>query len=84
MGLRLNACTDFCKLSRRRGEAHEAPGFYWQLTIARPGPIKRQRDDTPDLLTWLVRAQHGGRHIAPGDGTDPVELVDVKDVPGSW
>jgi 2'-hydroxyisoflavone reductase len=28
----------------------------------------------------LLRAQHGGQHIAPGDGTDPVELVDVKDV----
>jgi nucleoside-diphosphate-sugar epimerase len=37
-------------------------------------------DTTPDLLTWLVRAQNGGSHIAPGDGNDPVELVDVKDV----
>jgi 2'-hydroxyisoflavone reductase len=51
-----------------------------RLTIVRPGPIKGQRDDTPDLLTWLVRAREGGEHIAPGDGSDPVELVDVKDV----
>ncbi len=51
-----------------------------RLTIVRPGPIKGRRDDTPDLLTWLVRAQQGGEHIAPGDGRDPVELVDVKDV----
>lgn len=51
-----------------------------RLTIVRPGPIKGTRDSTPDLLTWLLRAQHGGRHIAPGDGSDPVELVDVKDV----
>lgn len=51
-----------------------------RLTIVRPGPIKGNRDDTPDLLTWLVRAQNGGRHIAPGDGNDPVEMVDVKDV----
>ena len=51
-----------------------------RLTIVRPGPIKGHRDDTPDLLTWLLRAQDGGEHIAPGDGTDPVELVDVKDV----
>ena len=51
-----------------------------RLTIVRPGPIKGQRDDTPDLLTWLVRAQEGGEHIAPGDGSDPVEMVDVKDV----
>ena len=51
-----------------------------RLTIVRPGPIKGTRDTTPDLLTWLLRAQHGGQHIAPGDGADPVELVDVKDV----
>ncbi len=51
-----------------------------RLTIVRPGPIKGHRDDTPDLLTWLLRAQEGGEHIAPGDGHDPVEFVDVKDV----
>lgn len=51
-----------------------------KLTIVRPGPIKGLRDDTPDLLTWLRRAQVGGKHIAPGDGNSPVELVDVKDV----
>lgn len=51
-----------------------------RLTIVRPGPIKGCRDGTPDLLTWLLRAQEGGEHIAPGDGRDPVELVDVKDV----
>jgi 2'-hydroxyisoflavone reductase len=51
-----------------------------RLTIVRPGPIKGTRDTTPDLLTWLLRAQRGGQHIAPGDGSDPIELVDVKDV----
>ena len=51
-----------------------------RLTIVRPGPIKGHSDRTPDLLTWLVRAQESGEHIAPGDGRDPVEFVDVKDV----
>jgi nucleoside-diphosphate-sugar epimerase len=50
------------------------------LTIVRPGPIKGDRDTTPDLLAWLVRAQSGGKHIGPGSGKDSVELVDVKDV----
>src|ERR1039458_1039205 len=54
--------------------------FGEKLTIVRPGPIKGTRDTTPDLLPWLLRAQRGAQHIAPGDGTDPVELVDVKDV----
>jgi len=51
-----------------------------RLTIVRPGPIKGDRDTTADLFAWLIRAQNGGRHIGPGDGNDPVELVDVKDV----
>ena len=51
-----------------------------RLTIVRPGPIKGDRDTTPDLLTWLIRTQRGGTHIAPGTGDDPVEWVDVKDV----
>ena len=51
-----------------------------KVTIVRPGPIKGSRDDTPDLFTWLIRSQDGGQHIAPGDGRDQVEMVDVKDV----
>jgi 2'-hydroxyisoflavone reductase len=51
-----------------------------KLTIVRPGPIKGDRDTQPDLLTWLVRAQIGGKHIGPGNGSDPVEWVDAKDV----
>jgi 2'-hydroxyisoflavone reductase len=54
--------------------------FGEKITIVRPGPIKGDRDDTPDLLAWLIRSQNGGQHIGPGDGNDPVELVDVKDV----
>lgn len=51
-----------------------------RLTIVRPGAITGNRDDTPGLLTWLLRAQDGGEHIGPGDGKSPVQLVDVKDV----
>lgn len=51
-----------------------------RLTIVRPGPIKGIRDDTPDILAWLRRLQAGTPVIAPGDGSDPVQIVDVKDV----
>jgi 2'-hydroxyisoflavone reductase len=51
-----------------------------RLTVVRPGPIKGARDTTPDLLTWLMRARSREIHIGPGDGNDPVEIVDVKDV----
>ena len=51
-----------------------------RLTVVRPGPIKGERDDTPDLLAWLRRCQAGGRHIGPGDGGEHVQIVDVHDV----
>ncbi len=51
-----------------------------KLTVARPGPIMGERGGSPDLFAWLMRARSGGQHIAPGDGTDAVEFVDVKDV----
>ncbi len=51
-----------------------------KLTVVRPGAIKGDRDDTPDLYAWLRRAQSGGRHIGPGSGEEHVQNVDVKDV----
>jgi len=51
-----------------------------KLTVVRPGAIKGDRDDTPDLLAWLRRSQDGGRHIGPGSGDDHVQIVDVRDV----
>ena len=51
-----------------------------KLTIVRPDPMMGTRSGAPDLVTLLLRARSGGRHIGPGDGTDAVELVDVRDV----
>jgi nucleoside-diphosphate-sugar epimerase len=51
-----------------------------RLTIVRPSAIEGHGNDDPDLLTWIVRAQEGGEHIGPGDGNDPVQCVDAKDV----
>ena len=51
-----------------------------KLTVVRPGPIKGERDGGPDVVSWLLRARSGGQHIGPGDGADPVQFVDVKDV----
>ena len=58
-----------------------------RLTIVRPGPIEGFHAGSGShcgggglLLTWLTRAQSGGRHIGPGDGSDPIQFVDIKDV----
>jgi hypothetical protein len=42
--------------------------------------VEATRNSQPDILSWLLRAQSGGTHIAPGNGNDPFQVVDVKDV----
>lgn len=51
-----------------------------KLTIVRPTGIAGWKNTGPDILSWLLRAQSAGTHIGPGDGADPFQVVDVKDV----
>jgi 2'-hydroxyisoflavone reductase len=51
-----------------------------KLTIVRPGAIKGRRDDTPDMYLWLKRLKDRDAVLAPGDGSTPVQIVDVRDV----
>lgn len=46
----------------------------------RPPPIYGWRNDSDVLTFWAVRMSRGGDIAAPGDGADPVQWVDVKDV----
>ncbi|MBO0322913.1 NAD-dependent epimerase/dehydratase family protein [Muricauda sp. CAU 1633] len=49
-------------------------------TILRPGPIKGWRDSEMDLAYWLARIKKGGKVLAPGNGNDPIQFIDVTDV----
>lgn len=49
-------------------------------TILRPGPIKGWRDPANDLLYWLLKLQRNEDILAPGNGNDPLQFIDVKDV----
>jgi 2'-hydroxyisoflavone reductase len=51
-----------------------------KLMIVRPGAIKGRRDDTPDMYVWLKRLQDRDAVLAPGNGSTPVQIVDVRDV----
>jgi 2'-hydroxyisoflavone reductase len=51
-----------------------------RLTVVRPGAIKGRRDDTPDAFFWLKRMIARDKVVAPGDGTSPVQIIDVRDV----
>jgi 2'-hydroxyisoflavone reductase len=48
--------------------------------VVRPGLIVGPGDPTDRFTYWPVRLDRGGDVLAPGDGTDPTQLVDVRDL----
>jgi 2'-hydroxyisoflavone reductase len=51
-----------------------------RATIVRPGLIVGPGDPTDRFSYWPVRVARGGEVLAPGDGEDPVQFIDVKDL----
>ena len=48
--------------------------------IIRPGLIVGPGDESDRFSYWPVRLERGGEILAPGDGNDPVQLIDARDV----
>lgn len=57
--------------------------FPGRSTIVRPGFIVGPGDPSDRFTYWPVRIDKGGEILAPGDGTDPVQFTDVRDL-GEW
>lgn len=58
--------------------AHEVmPG---RVTVVRPGLIIGPEDDTDRFTYWPVRIARGGEVLVPGDGSDHVQNIDVRDL----
>ncbi|HVH80019.1 MAG TPA: NAD-dependent epimerase/dehydratase family protein, partial [Stellaceae bacterium] len=49
-------------------------------TIIRPSLIVGPGDETDRFTYWPVRLARGGEILAPGDGSDPVQFIDVRDL----
>jgi len=49
-------------------------------TIVRPGLIVGPGDNTDRFTWWPARAERGGEFAAPGSPSDPVQVVDVRDL----
>ena len=54
----------------RRGRHHDHP----------PGLIVGPGDETDRFTYWPVRLARGGEVLAPGDGSDPVQFIDARDL----
>ncbi len=48
--------------------------------IIRPGLIVGPGDETDRFTYWPVRLDRGGDVLAPGDGSDPVQIIDARDL----
>ncbi|MHC4128089.1 MAG: SDR family oxidoreductase [Planctomycetota bacterium] len=51
-----------------------------RVTNIRPGLIVGPLDRSDRFTYWAVRVPRGGEVLAPGDGSDPVQLIDVRDL----
>jgi 2'-hydroxyisoflavone reductase len=59
-------------------EAEKA--FPGAATVIRPGLIVGPGDNSDRFTYWPVRIARGGEVLAPGDPTDPVQIVDARDL----
>ena len=64
-------------------EAEVRKHFGARSTIVRPGYIVGPRDDTDRFTYWPHRIARGGEVLVPGDGNDPVQIIDGRDL-GEW
>ena len=60
------------------GEARAAWGD--RTTIVRPGLIVGPGDETDRFTYWPARIDRGGEVLAPGNGEDRVQVIDVRDL----
>jgi 2'-hydroxyisoflavone reductase len=50
------------------------------VTIIRPGYIVGPRDESDRFTYWPHRIAAGGEVLVPGDGSDPIQVIDGRDL----
>lgn len=61
-------------------EAEALKQFAGVTTIVRPGLIVGPGDTTDRFSYWPIRLARGGDVVVPGDGSDPVQFIDARDL----
>lgn len=64
-------------------EAEAEKAMPGKVANIRPTLIVGPGDDTDRFNYWPVRLDRGGDVLAPGDGEDPVQIIDARDL-GEW
>lgn len=68
---------------KRRCEETAEKAFPGRALIIRPGLIVGPGDYSDRFSYWPLRIDRGGEVMAPGDPTDPVQIIDARDL-GEW
>lgn len=61
-------------------EREASKWFGERVTIIRPGLIVGPGDATFRFTYWPHRISQGGEILAPGDGSDPIQVIDSRDL----
>ena len=64
-------------------EKAAADAFPGRVAIVRPGYIVGPDDPSGRFTYWPVRMDRGGEVLVPGAPSDPVQIIDVRDL-GAW
>jgi 2'-hydroxyisoflavone reductase len=66
-------------LRKAMSEREAMEAFPGRAAIFRPGLIIGPRDESDRFTYWPVRIHRGGEVLAPGDGSDPCQIIDARD-----
>ena len=67
-------------LAKALSEREAQRVFGSRANIVRPGLIIGPQDETDRFTYWPARIHRGGGVLAPGDPSDPVQIIDVRDL----
>lgn len=67
-------------LAKAESEKMAMKYFPGRALVVRPSLIVGPGDLTDRFTYWPVRIERGGEVLAPGDGSDPVQVIDARDL----
>jgi len=63
-----------------QSEAEAEKWFPGKTLVIRPGYIVGPGDETDRFTYWPVRVERGGEMLAPGRTSDPMQIIDARDL----
>lgn len=65
---------------KAQSEAEAEKWFPGKTLVVRPGYIVGPGDESDRFTYWPVRVERGGEMLAPGHASDPIQIIDARDL----